>query len=55
MEAFEQKLQCECNNQTTIIVCRFPLPNLMADKTIGGGIDQVWIYNIRKPDPRWQV
>lgn len=49
MAELEKKLQLEMENDSQIIVCRFPLPNLKAVKIIGGGVDTVWVYNIKKP------
>lgn len=47
MEELEKKLLNEASADSKIIACRFPLPNLRADKIIGGGIDTVWLYNIK--------
>ncbi|XP_018566662.1 protein FAM173B [Anoplophora glabripennis] len=44
MADLEKKLQKECKN-CKVIACRFPLPNLIPEKTIGQGIDKVWVYN----------
>lgn len=48
MKDLEQKLLKESNNNTKIIACRFPLPNLVATKIAGGGVDTVWYYEIKK-------
>ncbi|KAJ6638337.1 ATP synthase subunit C lysine N-methyltransferase [Pseudolycoriella hygida] len=48
MAELESKLQMEMKNDSQIIVCRFPLPNLTASQIIGGGVDTVWVYNIKK-------
>lgn len=50
MEALEQKLLKEVNTaDSKIIVCRFPLPNLEANHVIGGGVDTVWVYDLKSP------
>ncbi|KAG4078078.1 hypothetical protein HA402_002129, partial [Bradysia odoriphaga] len=49
MAELEKKLNVEMKNDSQIIVCRFPLPNLKASRIIGGGVDTVWVYNIKKP------
>lgn len=46
MHDLEKKLLNEVRADAKVIACRFPLPNLRADKIIGGGIDTVWLYNI---------
>lgn len=48
MKDLEAKLLEESSNGTKIIACRFPLPNLMATKIVGGGVDTVWYYEIKK-------
>lgn len=53
MEALETKLLSEVNiEDSKIIVCRFPLPNLEANSVIGGGVDTVWVYDLRNPVKR---
>lgn len=47
MHELEKKLLVEASADSKIVACRFPLPNLQADKIIGGGIDTVWLYNIK--------
>lgn len=49
MAELEKKLKIELKDDSQIIVCRFPLPNLKASKIIGGGVDTVWVYNMKKP------
>lgn len=50
MEALETKLLNEVSiEDSKIIVCRFPLPNLEANSVIGGGVDTVWVYDLRNP------
>ncbi|XP_063832859.1 ATP synthase subunit C lysine N-methyltransferase [Ostrinia nubilalis] len=47
MEEFEKKLLQEANNETVIVACRFPLPNMTPTETIGHGVDTVWKYVIK--------
>ena len=42
----EQKFLKELNQDSCIVACRFPLPNLKPVKTVGVGIDTVWVYKI---------
>lgn len=44
MADLEKKLIKECHFDCNIVACRFPLPNLKPIKTIGSGIDTVWVY-----------
>ncbi|XP_015112761.1 protein N-lysine methyltransferase FAM173B [Diachasma alloeum] len=44
MEEIERKFIAELKNDSAIIACRFPLPNLKPIQTIGQGVDTVWIY-----------
>lgn len=56
MEALETKLIKEINiADSKIIVCRFPLPNLEATSVIGGGVDTVWVYDLRNPVKKTQI
>lgn len=48
MEKLEQKFLRELKDDCTVIVCRFPLPNLIPIKIVGHGIDSVWIYKLKK-------
>lgn len=48
MQEFENKLLCETSNDTVIVVCRFPLPNMVPIETIGHGVDTVWKYVVRR-------
>lgn len=48
MSELEIKLRKECKPGCSIIACRFPLPNMTPEKTIGHGIDTVWVYNMTK-------
>lgn len=48
MPELEIKIQKECKPGCSIIACRFPLPNMTPAKTIGNGIDAVWVYDIKK-------
>lgn len=45
MGDLEKKFQRECKTNCKVIACRFPLPNLIPEKTVGHGIDKVWVYN----------
>jgi len=44
MEQLENKCKKELNSNAVIIACRYPFPNLQPEKTIGEGIDTVWLY-----------
>ena len=44
MPDLENKLSKELENGSEVIACRFPFPNWTPDKTIGEGIDSVWLY-----------
>lgn len=44
MGELERKCLKELGKGACIVACRFPLPNLKPLKTIGGGIDTVWLY-----------
>ncbi|CAD6212880.1 GSCOCG00011068001-RA-CDS [Cotesia congregata] len=44
MQEIESKFIAELKKDCTIVVCRFPLPNLVPVKTIGHGVDRVWVY-----------
>ncbi|XP_050300131.1 ATP synthase subunit C lysine N-methyltransferase [Anthonomus grandis grandis] len=48
MADLEKKFIKECKPECNVIACRFPLPNLTPIKTIGHGIDTVWIYNVKE-------
>ncbi|CAG9814886.1 unnamed protein product [Phaedon cochleariae] len=48
MNDLEKKLLKECKGDCNIIACRFPLPNLVPKKTIGHGIDTVWVYDCKQ-------
>ncbi|XP_066144685.1 ATP synthase subunit C lysine N-methyltransferase [Euwallacea fornicatus] len=47
MTDLENKFLQECKSDCRILACRFPMPNLTPTKTIGHGIDTVWIYEIK--------
>lgn len=47
MKDLEAKLLAETQSQTKIIACRFPLPNLIPERTIGTGVDTVWLYEMK--------
>ena len=44
MNNLEDKFNKEISKDSCIIACRFPLPNWIPHKTIGHGVDTVWIY-----------
>ncbi|KAG7190033.1 hypothetical protein KM043_006183 [Ampulex compressa] len=46
MGEIEQKFLTELKRDSAIVACRFPLPSLSAIKTIGHGVDTVWIYKV---------
>ncbi|KPI98796.1 Protein FAM173B [Papilio xuthus] len=48
MTEFESKLLREVNNDTVVVACRFPLPNMTPIETIGHGVDTVWKYVVKK-------
>ena len=48
MPQLEKKLDQELHNNSSVVACRFPFPNWIPDRTVGDGIDTVWIYNQRK-------
>ncbi|XP_074041749.1 ATP synthase subunit C lysine N-methyltransferase [Leptinotarsa decemlineata] len=48
MNDLEKKFQSECKENCYIIACRFPLPNWTPIRTLGHGIDKVWIYDRKK-------
>ncbi|XP_066251519.1 ATP synthase subunit C lysine N-methyltransferase [Euwallacea similis] len=47
MSDLEKKFLQECKSDCSILACRFPLPNLTPSKTIGHGIDTVWVYQMK--------
>lgn len=44
MEDIERKFNKELYRDTFVIACRFPLPNTYPIRTIGHGVDTVWVY-----------
>lgn len=46
MKELEIKFCNELKENSQIIACRFPLPNLPPIKIIGQGVDTVWIYKL---------
>ncbi|CAK1541612.1 unnamed protein product [Leptosia nina] len=48
MPEFERKLLLEVDNGTTVVACRFPLPNMVPMETIGHGVDTVWKYIVKR-------
>ncbi|KAJ8981872.1 hypothetical protein NQ317_008219 [Molorchus minor] len=49
MSDLQKKFQTECKPGCNIIACRYPLPSMSPYKTIGHGIDKVWVYNFNAP------
>ena len=47
MPRLEQKFSENISTEAQVVACRFPLPNWQPQKTIGQGVDTVWVY--RKP------
>lgn len=43
MEPLLQKLSREITDETLVITCRYQFP-IKYDRTIGEGIDAVWLY-----------
>lgn len=48
MQEFESKLLAETKDDTVIVACRFPLPNMLPVETIGYGVDTVWKYIVKR-------
>lgn len=48
MAHLEAKIMEQCNSNCNIVACRYPLPNLTPIRTVGVGIDTVWVYRIPK-------
>lgn len=48
MQEFENKLLSETCDDTVIVACRFPLPNMVPIETIGHGVDTVWKYVVKR-------
>lgn len=46
MNDLERKIRAECRDGCVVVACRFPLPNSTPLRTIGTGIDTVWLYEI---------
>lgn len=44
----ENKFIRELSDESVVVACRFPLPNLEPYLVIGSGIDKVWAYRICK-------
>lgn len=56
MAELERKLIREVSDANyRIIVCRFPLPNTVATKVIGGGVDTVWVYESLQMLPKEKI
>ncbi|GJQ75331.1 hypothetical protein Trydic_g23514 [Trypoxylus dichotomus] len=50
MTDLERKIKAECANGSNVIACRFPLPNIVPARTVGSGIDTVWVYEIDRKE-----
>lgn len=48
MQEIEDKFCTELREDSVIVACRFPLPSIRAIKTIGEGVDTVWVYKVPK-------
>jgi len=48
MEDLEKKILAECKKDCKVVACRFPLPSLTPLRTIGCGVDTVWLYEVCK-------
>ncbi|XP_035212780.1 ATP synthase subunit C lysine N-methyltransferase-like isoform X2 [Stegodyphus dumicola] len=44
MPHLEEKLAKELTQNGCVIACRYPLPNWKVTKSVGRGIDKVWLY-----------
>ena len=44
MPHLESKLSDELNSEGEVVACRFPFPNWVPYRTVGEGIDCVWLY-----------
>ena len=47
MEELERKCLNEMQPGSVVAACRFPFPSLQHDRTIGEGIDSVWLYSVK--------
>lgn len=50
MNDLEAKLLKEATAGTKIVACRFPLPGMTPKQIVGGGVDTVWLYEIKRMD-----
>lgn len=48
MKDVERKFKKELRDDSVIVACRFPLPTMNSIKTVGEGIDAVWVYKISR-------
>lgn len=46
MEELNKKF-CKELADTYVVACRFPIPGKAALKTVGTGIDTVWLYHFK--------
>lgn len=51
MEQLEQKLASELPSTAMVVACRFPFPSWVPERTVGEGIDTVWLYHARTFPP----
>ncbi|XP_018019214.1 ATP synthase subunit C lysine N-methyltransferase [Hyalella azteca] len=49
MSQLEHKLDAELGRDSAVVACRFPLPQRKPYRTIGSGIDTVWLYTNALP------
>lgn len=48
MQDIEKKFESELQKDCVIVACRFPLPNMHPVRSIGEGIDTVWLYKFAR-------
>lgn len=48
MPDLEQKLQNELKDDSVIVACRFPFPNLEPSWIKEEGIDSIWVYRMKR-------
>lgn len=47
MDQLELKLACELPSAAQVVACRFPFPTWVPERTVGEGIDTVWVYDAK--------
>eukprot|EP00729_Bicosta_minor_P010324 gene10324-25505_t len=50
MPELQGKLTEELGEDARLLVCRFPIPDLVPTETFGSGIDSVWLYDLRNAE-----